>query len=429
MVFFAGRSSLLLLSVLLAADVAHGTEKTIRLDEAIELALRNRPAYRAAEREAGAKEAEIGPRGAYENPMLGFAALNYPVDTFSAGEFGMTGNEFSLSQRISFPGKLTQLRNAAEREWQSRRQGSETVRLELVREVRLAYYELFLAQKKRAIFEDQLGLVRQLIGVTRGRYALGKVSQAELLSLQIEEGGLLEQIIVADRAIRVGSSALVFAIGGEDEGGLLRAEPVQHARLDLSGLTAQALGEKAVSRSPRIKATSFEVEAADSRVSYAKFGFLPDLEFRVAYMQRQASPGDRGVNFVSGGVGLSLPLWAFSRQREELKGAREERAKAEALLDQERLRLLHQIRSTFAELEESDRRIKLIEGGLLPLAKQAVLASKSAYLTGKIDYTTVLGQIRSRYQTEYSLHEAVVSHESKVAELETLMGGPLEVKE
>ncbi len=406
----------------LGSGVANGQEK---LQNLIDEALMNRPALEAARYEAIGKEAEIGPKGAYEDPMLGFAALNYPSDTLSAGNLGMTGNEFSLTQKIPFPGKLSKLQNAARHEYEARSASYTHKKLDLIKEVRVAFFELFLAYKKQDIVTEQIALVGQLISVTRSKYTLGKAQQAELLALQLEEGNFRDELLTAEKKIRVKAADLNQAIGRPSDTQLGRPELPPMPSFDFTVLSEESLLEKMYAKNPSLKSMHSELAASDSKLSYAKWNYLPDFEFRVAYMKRQPSPGDRGVDLVSGGVALSLPLWAFSKQSEEVRGASAEKAKAEKLLDEERLHLRHQVKTMYADLEESDKRMRLYNGGLVPLARQAVLSAKSSYLTGKIEYIAVVNLIRNRFQIEFTYNEALVSYHSRIAEFEALLGEEL----
>lgn len=401
---------------------------TLHLKDLIEEALQNRPAILAAHHEALSKQAEIGPKGSYDDPMLGIGLLNYPSDTLSPGELGMTGNEFSLTQKIPFPGKLSKLQNATRHEADSKFANFEEKKLDLIKEVQSNYFALFLAIKKKEILNEQLSWLSQLIQVTRSKYSLGRVQQAELLALQAEEGNLRDQLLTLEKEITVKSGDLNRSVGRESSSLLLRPELPPTPQLDFTQLTEESLSQKINEKNPSLKAAKFELFASESRLSYAKWSYLPDFEFKAAYMTRQASPGDRGVALLSGSVALSLPIWALTKQSEEVKSAANERTRYERLADEESLHLRHQVHTLLAELKESSDRVNLFEGGLVPLSKQAVLSAKSGYLTGKVDYATLVSLIRNRYQTEFSYHEALVNYHLKLAEYEALIGEPVRTK-
>ncbi len=399
-----------------------------QLQDLVEEALKGRPLLEAAKYEVKAKEAEIGPKGSYEDPMLEIAATNYPSDTLKAGELGMTGNELSITQKIPFPGKLTKLRNAARYEFQSTTSTYEQMRLDLIREVRIAFWELFLAYKRKDILTEQISLIGQLVSVMRSKYTLGKASQAELLAMQSEEGNLKDELLTVEKEIEVKSGDLNRAVGRDSNAPIPRPELSAKPTLDLSAINEESLKNKILERNPGLMSKKHDLSASDEKLAYSKRNYLPDFEVRLAYMERVPSPGDRGVDLVSGGIGFTIPLWAFSKQSEELQGARAERARSERLLEEERRHIQHQVHTMFAELRESHDRLQLFEGGLVPLARQAVVSSKTAYLTGKLEYVAMVNLIRNRFQTEFNYNEALITYLSRIAEFEALLGEPLGVK-
>lgn len=425
-------SQMLVFENLVQAEVKHAQEthsppiKIIMLKDVIQEALNNNPALRVAKFEALSKGAEIGPKGSYDDPMLGYEAMNYPVDTLSPYEFSMTGNQFSLSQKIPFPGKLSKLRNAATHEYNSKKENFNNEQLLLIKTVRIAYYELFLAYKKQAVVNEELTVTHQLISVTRQRYTVGKVSNAELLNFQLEEATLNQQLFEAEKLIDQKMGDLNHALGRSNHHEMGKPEEIKKTQVNFSKVTEGYLEDKITSLNPSLKSKHFNVDAAEERLSHAKWNYLPDFEFLVAYTKRKPSPGDRGVDFISGGVALSIPLWAFSKQSEEVNGASADKAKAEAQFEEERLHILHMVHSMYAELNEARKNLDLFGGGLLPLAQQSITSGRSAYLSGKIEYASLLNLVKTRFQTEYAYYQALVKYESMIAELEALTGGPFE---
>ena len=412
--------------ILARALPARAAEPTWELRALIQEALDANPMLRATRLEAEALAASAGPRGAYEDPVIGYEAQNYPVDTWSAREFGMTGNQLSLAQKIPFPGKLGHARREVELRYDARREAYRARQLELIREVKRSYLELYHLQQKREILAERGGLVRTLIAGTRNRYAVGKVSQAELLNLQLEEAGLLGQGLATERQLE-GKRADLSALLGRERSSLpgRAAVPVKQV-IDFNRTTEDSLLTRALAHSPELGSATTEVQAAEAGLSRARWGYLPDFEVKLGYTFRQPSAGDRGVDFVSAGVGMTLPLWAFSRQAGEVRMAAAEHARSEALLDGRRQELVRALHDAYAGLREAAQRLDLYETGMLPLARQSVASARTSYLAGRMEYATLLNVISARYQTELDYHETMVSYETRIAELETLVGDGLD---
>ena len=157
----------------------------LKLKDAIQKALDQNTELRALKNEAQRMEAEIGPKSAYDDPMLSFEAMNYPVDTWSPREFGMTGRQVTLSQKIPFPGKLSKLGHATSQNYEAARERYFEKQLGIIKSVKLSFFELYLAYKKWNILKEQKNLIHQMVSVSRSKYTLGKLPQAELLNFQV----------------------------------------------------------------------------------------------------------------------------------------------------------------------------------------------------------------------------------------------------
>lgn len=403
------------------------TEPALDLRDLIQEAIDHNPALKASKFEAIAKEAEIAPKGSYEDPMLEFEAMNYPADTLSPREFGMTGNQWSLIQKIQFPGKLTKLKNAAGFEYRAKQQSFNAKQLQLIKDIKVAFFELYLAQKKQEILLERRNVIEQLIVVTRNKYTLGKATQAEIISMQVEEANLTGQLISNEKLIENKRTELGAMLGRDIPTVSGNALNFEKTKVDLSKLNEQELAKRVIAKSPTLKGAEAELSASESKLSYARWNYLPDFQFTLRYTSRQPSMGDRGVDLVSGGVGINIPIWIFSKQSEESKAAAAEHIRADAMLTEQRIELKKSIHNIWTDLNEAHKKVLLFQTALLPLAKQAVTTGRSAYLAGKLEYVSLLNFINTRYQTELDYNEALVNCETKLAEIEALAGEPIGV--
>ncbi len=404
-------------------DLFAENEKVVTLKEAINEALEHNPIWRAQRFEVQSKKAEIGPTGSYDDPMVAFAAKDYPVDSFSRKEHGMTGDEISLTQKIPFPGKLTKLRAAAEKEYHSQEKQYEQLKWNLIRDVKLAYYSLFLALKEQALLKEQKNFIKQLIVVSRNKYTIGKLSQAELLSFQVEEAKLIGELLSNEKEISARKATLKTLLGKSNlDFNATVLEETQKTAMDHSKIQPDILEKRVLQKNRMLLALETAVDSSKQKLSYAKLGYLPDFEVMAGYTIREPRPADDGVDLFTGKVGLTLPIWAISKQSEQIKGAKAEKAKIEALLESSQIELKNKIQTLHAELFEADQKIKLFETGILPLSRQAVLSGKSAYLTGKLEYLNLLTFIQDRYQAEIAYFETLTKHESKISEIEAFLG-------
>ncbi len=100
-----GVGSILFLSVLLIPmDSFPQQERKLNLNELIDEALQRNPEIVATKARAQVYREKVPQAGALEDPMLGFGIVNLPTN-FSFRDEDMTMKEFSISQKLPFPGK------------------------------------------------------------------------------------------------------------------------------------------------------------------------------------------------------------------------------------------------------------------------------------------------------------------------------------
>jgi cobalt-zinc-cadmium efflux system outer membrane protein len=401
-----------------------GSMKKVSLGQLIDQALKDNYEFKAMQMEAQSAEHSVGPKSSYDDPELSFEAQNYPKDSLSPNEYSMTGNQISLTQKIQFPGKLGNLGEAASKEAEAKKHMVKSKELELIRDVKTAYFGLLLAYRKQKILTEEKNVLRQVVNATRGRFTAGKSSQAELLGVQVEEANLMDDLLKADREIAEKNGDLDHLLS-QNHHTMVEPEDVSKTIFDFKNITEEKVSEKALETSPMIHSKRAESESSSAKLSYAKKGYIPDLDFGVGYTLRRPGIGDRGVDFLSGKVGITLPIWAGSKQSEEVKVAEADHAKNQFDLEEEKSHLLHSVHTLYAEVTEASQRLDLYDGGLLPLTRQAVSSGLSAYQAGRLQFPTLLNSIKTRFQTEYSRIEALVNYETKIATLEALVGEPL----
>jgi outer membrane protein, heavy metal efflux system len=422
---------LALLIIFLNSGMTQGEEprKILYLKDAIQKALNNNAELKALKHETLRIEAQAAPQGSYDDPMLSFEASNFPVDTGNAREFGMTGKQISLTQKIPFPGKLSKLNHAALQKYEAGRQLYFEKQLSLIQAVKFTFFDLSLAYKKQTILEDQKKLIHQMIAIARSKFTLGKLTQAELLNFQIEEAGLMEQLLGIKKNIDSKKAELLEWMGAESATGDFSEnkmpEEIQKTVINLTQINEKKTSEKMLAKNPKLKAAQFFKEAANTALSSARWNYLPDFELMATYTLRLPNNSDRGTDFISGKIGITVPIWAITKQSQELKAARQDVLRFEAAEESTRLYLVKAVRSILAAIKEAHEKIRLYEGGLFQMTEQAVQSGKSAYLAGKIEYSTLLNSINTRFKTEYNYYDALVNHEMQIAELEALLAEPL----
>ena len=395
------------------------------LETAIEEAIKNNAMLEAARAEETAREARILPSGALEDPSIEAQLTNYPISSFSARQSGMTGNEVMLVQKFPFPGKRDRLKEIAVNEFESSSREIERTKLNLIRLVKVSYYDLFLTYRRKELIYDQMNLLQGIQTIARNKYSLGTTSQSDVLELQVKSATFLIKLEEEEKNISATRAELNHLLGRRDHLSKWKPENLKESKVDLDSFISTFDEETTLSQNPKINSLKSLVKAANSKAAYTDLNTYPDFEMGVGYMQRFSNQDDNGGDFVSARVSIDLPIFQRTIRNEEQRGAKAEKMKMEALLRESTIELSHNLHATIAELKEAANKISIYRKALLPLADASILSARKAYETNETTYLTVLNLINSRFEAENDYYSALIQHESAIATLEALTGAPI----
>ena len=366
---------------------------------------------------------EISAAGALDDPQLGVALLNLPVDTWRFNQEPMTQKQVSIGQKFPWFGKLdlkTQqavlTAEIAEARWQGQR-------LALAREIVTTYFDLALAVRGDLINSQLMVLVKQLLQSSESRYASGMGIQQDVLQAQVQLSHLAdEQIELADRR-RTQNRKLNALL---DRSAFRAVTPLVTLPMPPMDFDSQRVQALALQRNPEIIARGLEVEKAAVAVDLAHKAFYPDFNVSLAYGFREDDRlGAERPDFFSAGLNLNIPLYRNRKQSPLLDAAAANRQAAVQSLQDFQLSLPHRIEALNSAIERLQASYKLYTGTLLLQAEQWADSAQSAYEVGKLEFNSLINAqmqvLRLQLQADSYLYRLY----QKRAELEALIGAPL----
>ena len=359
------------------------------LDGLVLEALRQNPELRGALASAEAAQFRIAPARTLPDPFLSF---NYQNDgkSPSLGKQDMTFLGAMFSQPLPWPGKLRLAGEEAQNRAEEVKEGTVgRARLAVEARVRRAYYDYLLARALLEVIEDRGRSWREIADIVRERYAVGfgvqqDVLRAQIEVLRIDEARAEQMAQVANRRAEVNR-----VLGRPQETEI--ETPARLAfRSDVPGLPA--LLQAVRDRSPELAAVSRATEAARLRVSLAKKDFLPDFVASGGPMYRGGLDPMWQV-----GLGITLPIYAGSRQRPRLAAAEADVRSEQARADSTRLELEFRTRERFENLAAVLKVARLYDEGVLPVDQLSLESAIASYRTGKVPFVTVLEALNTLY--------------------------------
>jgi len=390
----------------------------LRLDAVIAYARQHNPEIRTAQakwRAAGARPAQAG---ALPDPMLDLAYHNESLDRLPLGSSEFTWLQVGASQELPFPGKLGLKRVIAAREAERMGEDARRVELDVIARVKIAYAEYAHLHALLDLLRRDRELLRKLARAVEAKYAVGQGIQQDVLRAQVELSLLMERETTLEQRRESETAALNALLDRPASAPLGMAEHLEerHLKQTLEDLTAAALAH-----APEVRAADRRVAGGESMVALARREYLPDFVVRADYLQKAALLPEWQV-----GLGIKVPLYAATKQRAGVEEATAELAAAHAAGDGARRDAEARIRDLYARARASERLIALYHTTVLPQAGLALEAATSAYSVGKVDFLTVLNSFTVSLEYEMRYHEELSNFQKATAELEAVVGAPVE---
>lgn len=394
------------------------------LERLIQEGLAHNKELESLEAKVAAAREMIPYAGSLEDPRLGIGLLNLPADSFRFNQEPMTQKQISISQKIPWFSKLS-LREQRQTLVSGLQQAIlETKRFELARQISEAYYELGFASVSLDTNARLRDMVEQIIRVAETRYASGSGLQQDVLQAQVELSKLLDEKIALKRKRRTLENRINGLLNREDFEPVTIREDISYSELNLD---LKALQERSLKHHPGLRVKQLQAEIAASGIQLAQKDYWPDMNVTVAYGQRDDDPmGRERADFVSAMVSFNLPLWQKNRQDRNLS-ARHQDLEAAQKSFQNLLRTLpHRADTLVTEITDLQENYRLFSDALMLQAEHWARSSLSAYAVGKVEFNTMINAQIRLIRFELQAQKYLYSLRRKRAELEELLGGPLD---
>ena len=401
-------------------DPAGDRAATPALDSLVTEALRNNPELRAAAKETEAANQRVRPAGALEDPMLEAGLLNAPIQPFSLNREDMTMKMLGLSQKLPFPGKRALREQVAAKDAESVNYGLRETTNRIVREVKLAYFDLALTDETVRLLQNNRLILEQFLRIAEGRYAVGQAVQADVLKAQTQLGRMSEELLRMERERPVTEAELVRLLGRR---GNALPITVELPRLREAAFDLEALRETALRERPQLLGLQSVIDRSAKTLELARKEAQPDFDLRFSYGQRERDvAGMPRQDMVSLTVAMNLPVWRRDKIEPRIAEAQALRGQALEMLQAQQNEVLARLRQQMAVTEQSRKSVRLYETGILPQTRLAVEATLAAYRVSRVDLLSLLDSQMTLFGYEISRAKELVNFNKALAEIDLLTG-------
>ena len=398
---------------------------TLDLPTAIAVSRAHNPRIAGAGAEVAAAGARIRPAGALPDPTVTLGAMNYMLPGLSPRSDPLSMNQLTVMQMLPVNGTLGLRRTAARADSARVAFGRDAMVLEVEHAVRTRYWELYHTDRALETMTRTLAVLRDLAAIASSMYAVGSVTQADVVRAQLAITRMQQEIADMELQRFAAASALNALLGSPGERPIVLRSAAEHEAHGGEVLALEmpppppldSLVAAAEAGNPDFSAGRSSIAAAQANESAARRMIYPDLGIGVSYGHR---PGSNDM--VSAMVSVTVPVFARARQLRMRDEARAMRSAAEQDLEAMRVEVRSDLAIARAEAETARRQVALYTGTLMPQAAATYEASLAAYRVGRVDFMTVLDSRMALLTYEHDIHRFEAMYGAAIADIDRLAG-------
>jgi cobalt-zinc-cadmium efflux system outer membrane protein len=397
---------------------AETTQPMFALSQIIGLAVERNPMIAGANALIDQSTGQRTAAGAYPNPTLrGDAGKGYLRDAGAlTTEIPRSATEYmaGFSQPLEWPAKRAARQSAAEAGLAGASVGLVETRLNLTSDVKVAFYDLLLAQRDLELAKNNLTIVEDVRRVVGARVRLGEAPQFDLIKAEVEVLKANQAVTRGENTVRVnrvildtltaGALGPSYAVSGD-----FLAFP---AGLDLEQLTSRSMQQH-----PSIQRLARSIDQADRTIEFERQNRVPNVSLNTSYTREY---GREGFD-----VGLSVPTPLWYQRQGEIAGSLGAKRREEAELLRTRNELLRQINQYYQDAQTTAKLIEVLEKGLLRQAEEALRIAKFSFQQGAASLLEVLDAQRVQRQILFDYAQARFELSVALSRLERAVGGVL----
>lgn len=372
-------SALLILAIMSSA--AHA----LSLQQAEQIALQQDPLVASLEADAKALQQTSIASDTLPDPQLRLGLFNLPTDSLDLDQEPTTQLRLGVQQR--FPRGDSQQITAKHQQLQSQavQHRADNARLELLRDLRISYLNLYYEIQAAQIVNNSRDLFSQLVNITEDRYAAGRANQQDVLNASVQLTRL------DDRYTKI--------LGMQDQ---------HRARLALwlGNAASQELdsnfpelakqnnteAESLLLVHPEILAQQLEYDAEKSMVDMAKQDYSPGLNAVFEYRKRFGDnpDGSERTDMLAAMVTMDIPLFTEDRQDRKVAARNDKVTAARYKLDDKLRKLKLMLETNQSAYLRAEQRENIYQQRLLADAGSNASAALNAYQSGVSDFTALM---------------------------------------
>ncbi len=350
------------------------------------IALQNNPAIAQAVARVEVARGFWVQSGLPPNPTFGYSGQQLGSGGTAEQQGAFLGQLFITGQKLRL--------NRESAAWNIQRSQREldAVRLRVLMDVRIGYYDVLIAQRRRELAAKLVDISNQGVQAAQALFQGEEVSEADPLRARIEME--TARILLQNSANQHFESwRRLTAVMGTPEIVIQRIEGDLES--DQLQLVWQETLQQVLTESPEIGVAIANVEAARWAVRRAIAQVIPDVDVQ-AIVQ-----GDRSTGSSNANLQITLPLPIINRNQGGIRMARARAIAAERSVDRIALSLQSRLAIAFRRYESAQNQVYRYsrKDGILETAERTLSLIRTGYKADEFGVLELLTAQRTYFQT------------------------------
>lgn len=386
-------------------------------------ALEHSPGARASFERWRAATLRITEKRRLPEPSLSFGYFVRSVET----RVGPQRFKIGLSQTFPWPSKLSASADAAAERARAAHSVFDAALIRVRHRVAVAYWRLWLIHEQHRLKTEHDAVLESLAEAVRGRVRTGAATLADLSQIELNIARHHDHRGEHVQLGRKASAEMLAALGVSAANASLTATDAP--RVGLPGISDAELLAAARAH-PRIERHAHLASSERSVASAKRADGYPRIRLGLDYIDTDSIAGmaDSGKDPLIVSAGISIPLWRGNysdAERAAQATASAHDAEREAALRDAEVA----VETALANVRDSERRIGLYDGTLLPQAQTTFQAVIGSYQTGRSNIAAVILAQRDLLDLQLQHATARAEHATAWSRLELVVGRPVDFGE
>ena len=326
------------------------------------------------------------------DPTLSIGTMNLPGNNPDPFNQGMI--ELKVEQMLPRGDSARIQRRKNELQGETAEVAASERQLTILREVRLAWLDVWYWQQSLQQLEDDRHLFESLRSVTESMYSQGRKNQQDLLRAELELSRLEDRIVSFNTGLAQSRAQLARWLGQTDLEDISSELPDMPSIVDMD--------DQQLLQHPLVQSADLAINQSEQDIALAKEGYKPQWGVEFKYGREMGDMNTMGAadsrDKFSAMVMLDIPLFTANRQDRQLSASQYHREASTAQRLETLRQLQGQLQVESARYQGLKSRLSLFREQLVPQVISQSDASLKAYQADAGDFADVIQSYKARLE-------------------------------